>query len=71
MHVSKPSRPEREEMRLEDDMLMDETPEETAAERMLLDDEEVDEDVFLADRDVEFARRRNQGNQPGANPPED
>ncbi len=38
--MSKPSRPEREDMRAEADMLMDELPDETAAGRMVIEDEE-------------------------------
>jgi hypothetical protein len=67
--VSKPSRPEREDMRLEADMLMDELPEETAAGRMLLEDGEADEEVLLIDPDEALGRARKQGNQPRANPP--
>ena len=62
--MSKPSRPEREDLRSEAEMLMDELPEETAAGRMIRDGETADEELFLADRDEAFGRRQKQGNQP-------
>ncbi len=67
--MAKPSRPERDDLRSEADMLMDELPEETAGGRMVRDDEPLDEEQFLEDRDQAFGRRAKQGNQPGPNPP--
>jgi hypothetical protein len=68
--VAKPDRPERDDLRSEADMLMDELPDETAGGRMVRDDgEPADEDQYLADRDEIFAQRLKKGNQAPPNPP--
>jgi hypothetical protein len=67
--VPKPSRPERDDLRFETDMSMDELPEEMTGNRMLLDDAEADDELYLVDQEAELSRLRKQGNQPRGNPP--